>query len=60
MQCPICHKPVDESMLDQPKSTFPFCSERCRLIDLARWADEKYQIPAEIDPDENETTDERG
>jgi endogenous inhibitor of DNA gyrase (YacG/DUF329 family) len=25
--------------------TFPFCSERCRLIDLGRWADESYVIP---------------
>jgi endogenous inhibitor of DNA gyrase (YacG/DUF329 family) len=27
---------------------FPFCSERCQLIDLGRWLDEKYQIV--IDP----------
>lgn len=25
----------------------PFCSERCKLIDLADWADGKYRIPAE-------------
>jgi endogenous inhibitor of DNA gyrase (YacG/DUF329 family) len=39
MQCPICHKPValtDEFM--------PFCSERCKLIDLGNWASEKYVI----------------
>jgi hypothetical protein len=24
----------------------PFCSPRCRLIDLGRWADETYRIPA--------------
>ena len=24
----------------------PFCSERCRLIDLGRWADEEYRIPS--------------
>jgi endogenous inhibitor of DNA gyrase (YacG/DUF329 family) len=30
----------------------PFCSERCRLIDLARWADGSYRIPGErVDPD---------
>ena len=33
------------------KSPFPFCSERCRLIDLGRWLTDKYQIPAS--PDEN-------
>jgi len=32
-------------MLDQKGSTFPFCSERCKLIDLGRWLDGKYQIP---------------
>jgi len=32
--------------------TFPFCSERCRLIDLGRWIDEAYSIPASpLDPD---------
>jgi endogenous inhibitor of DNA gyrase (YacG/DUF329 family) len=32
----------------------PFCSERCRLQDLARWAEERYQVPGEaaIPPDE--------
>ena len=34
----------------------PFCSERCRLQDLARWVDGTYRVAAEIvsDPDENE------
>lgn len=33
---------------------FPFCSERCRLIDLGRWADEEYKIPAvELERDSN-------
>ncbi|MBY0277753.1 DNA gyrase inhibitor YacG [Candidatus Binatia bacterium] len=27
----------------------PFCSERCRLIDLGAWLDEKYAIPAPLD-----------
>ena len=26
-------------------STFPFCSGRCKLIDLGRWLDGKYQVP---------------
>jgi endogenous inhibitor of DNA gyrase (YacG/DUF329 family) len=30
----------------------PFCSERCKLLDLARWADGTYRIPGEpVDPD---------
>ena len=31
---------------------FPFCSERCKLIDLGRWLDGKYQIPAQADIEE--------
>jgi uncharacterized protein len=44
MQCPICKKPVDEPNPGQ-KSYFPFCSERCKLVDLGRWLSDKYQIP---------------
>jgi uncharacterized protein len=37
--CPICRKPV---ALGDPE--LPFCSKRCRLIDLGKWADEEYRI----------------
>lgn len=50
MKCPICHKPVDKSSPE-----FPFCSERCRLVDLGNWASEKYVVPAPLGPDEAET-----
>jgi endogenous inhibitor of DNA gyrase (YacG/DUF329 family) len=40
MKCPICKKDVQPT---DPES--PFCSERCRLIDLGNWASEKYRIP---------------
>lgn len=47
MKCPICKKPVE---LGDPE--MPFCSERCRLIDLGVWADEGYRIPTtQIAPD---------
>ncbi|MCL4797833.1 MAG: DNA gyrase inhibitor YacG [Bryobacteraceae bacterium] len=39
--CPTCKKPVPLGA-----EFFPFCSDRCRLIDLGRWADEQYRIPA--------------
>ncbi len=39
--CPQCKKPVD---LSQKTAFRPFCSERCRLIDLGAWASEDYQI----------------
>ncbi len=38
--CPICRKPVDS----ETHADFPFCSERCRLLDLGNWASEKYKI----------------
>jgi endogenous inhibitor of DNA gyrase (YacG/DUF329 family) len=47
VKCPICKAEVDESKAGQPGSWFPFCSDRCRTIDLARWLDGKYQIPVE-------------
>jgi uncharacterized protein len=39
LRCPTCRKLV---MRDEPE--FPFCSERCRLIDLGKWASGAYVI----------------
>jgi uncharacterized protein len=60
LACPICRKPVKTAAPD-----FPFCSERCRLIDLGRWASDAYVISSPVmdgeesisdgkDPDENQ------
>ncbi|HEU5336843.1 MAG TPA: DNA gyrase inhibitor YacG [Terriglobales bacterium] len=47
LRCPTCKKLVLRS---DPE--FPFCSERCRLIDLGRWASEGYVISTPItDPE---------
>jgi uncharacterized protein len=43
-KCPICSKPYEIATLDDLPS-FPFCTERCRMIDLGRWIDGKYVIP---------------
>jgi uncharacterized protein len=43
-RCPICRKPTDS----QTNSDFPFCSERCRLLDLGNWASEKYKITSPV------------
>jgi len=43
--CPICSRSAAERSAD--KSPWPFCSERCRLIDLGKWLDEEYRVPAE-------------
>lgn len=44
MTCPICKKHVD---LTSPEA--PFCSERCRIIDLGNWASGVYVIPAPLE-----------
>ncbi|MBB5064702.1 DNA gyrase inhibitor YacG [Granulicella mallensis] len=47
LRCPICRKDVP---LDTPE--VPFCSERCRTIDLGKWASGDYKISSPIlDPD---------
>jgi len=38
--CPICKKPTDSDK----DAEFPFCSERCRLLDLGAWSAEKYVV----------------
>jgi endogenous inhibitor of DNA gyrase (YacG/DUF329 family) len=41
--CPTCAKAVEW----RPENKFrPFCSERCKLIDLGEWAAENYKVPA--------------
>ena len=45
--CPTCGKKVKWS----PENQFrPFCSERCKQIDLGAWAEEKYKIPGTTPP----------
>jgi len=41
--CPICNKPLVGEDVRQSEF-FPFCSERCRNIDLFRWSEGKYAI----------------
>lgn len=43
-KCPICGKAFEAPSLEAWPS-FPFCTERCRLIDLGRWIDGDYAIP---------------
>lgn len=43
--CPIC----DRAMPGQPAewADYPFCSAKCRKIDLGRWLGEQYRVPAD-------------
>ncbi|MDP2604041.1 MAG: DNA gyrase inhibitor YacG [Deltaproteobacteria bacterium] len=56
VKCPTCKTEV--AWENNPYR--PFCSERCRLIDLGAWATEKFKIPAEkqdIDVDDDDGDD---
>jgi uncharacterized protein len=48
LRCPTCRKIVLRS---EPE--FPFCSERCRLIDLGKWASNGYVISRPLDDAES-------
>ena len=39
-RCPICKSPTDS----EAHVNFPFCGERCRMLDLGAWASEKYVV----------------
>ena len=54
VHCPTCKKEFDS--LQSP--AMPFCSDRCRLIDLGRWLDETNRLPsASLDESEEEPSD---
>jgi len=40
-KCPTCKKPA----VKKDNAFFPFCCERCRLIDLGQWLDDGYSVP---------------
>ena len=50
MRCPICGTEFDAAQ----SPAKPFCSERCRTIDLRRWLDETYGLPVVPDPEADE------
>ncbi len=43
VKCPTCQKEIE---WDKKNPFRPFCSERCRLIDLGDWANETHRIPS--------------
>jgi endogenous inhibitor of DNA gyrase (YacG/DUF329 family) len=53
--CPTCGKEVNA---EKRPPYYPFCSERCKLIDLGAWLDESYTVPGEepagIPPDKED------
>lgn len=48
-KCPICGKPAEQGFR-------PFCSARCKQVDLNRWFTESYRVPVQsVDEEEDET-----
>lgn len=56
MNCPTCGKPAEWK--DNPFR--PFCSERCKLVDLGKWVNEEYRVPGpSVQQEEKENREEK-
>ena len=51
--CPICGQPPDAAFA-------PFCSARCKQVDLGRWLNEVYIVPGEDGPANSDAPDDDG
>ena len=49
INCPTCYREVDW----ENNPARPFCCDRCRLIDLGKWADEEYHIEGKKVPEDD-------
>ena len=49
VKCPVCGKDVEWKDTNRYR---PFCSERCKQIDLGAWAEERYKVPV-VDDEED-------
>lgn len=54
IRCPICERQFDPTA----SKAMPFCTRRCRQIDLGRWLRESYSVPVERNEEEEGATDE--
>lgn len=50
LECPICRRSIVYTSIKEVPFR-PFCSKRCKLVDLGRWLNEEYRISEEIPPD---------
>jgi uncharacterized protein len=46
--CPTCR----EQIVGPEEKFWPFCSERCRLVDLGKWFNEDFKVSQELKPGE--------
>jgi uncharacterized protein len=52
VKCPTCKRPVEWSAASLYR---PFCSDRCRLIDLGAWISEQHKLPGDAGADDAES-----
>jgi len=55
-RCPVCRKVIDRAIQRESRegNFSPFCSNRCKLIDLGRWIDGEYRIVTELKTEKEE------
>lgn len=56
IRCPICKREIKDAPDDLPSR--PFCSARCKTIDLGNWLSGAYRITRPLGPDDLETLSE--
>ena len=56
-KCPHCRRPADDTPANADR---PFCSARCRELDLLGWLDEGYRIPGPTAGDPRDAGDDDG
>lgn len=49
-RCPICDRPASPR---EKNAAFPFCSARCKQVDLGKWLNEEYRVPVDEASDED-------
>ena len=54
-RCPICGTAMPAPRPDYPD--YPFCTRRCRMVDLGRWLGEEYKVPGREAEDDRSTPD---
>lgn len=55
-RCPVCRTVIDRVLREQGRREgfYPFCGNRCKLIDLGRWLDGKYRIVSKLKGEQEE------
>jgi endogenous inhibitor of DNA gyrase (YacG/DUF329 family) len=53
--CPICDAAMPGDWTEYPD--YPFCSKRCRMVDLGRWLGEGYRVTDPTDRDRSTPTE---